>query len=101
MEVIECYATEPLFGASLGLVQLRVHAKADCKGEFCVIHNPSDHPLREAPLNWRADRVPPFFERICEHGVGHPDIDSVAFLGDRANGAAVHGCCSKGCCAKA
>lgn len=99
MEIIECYATDPTWGMSLGLRELRVHAKSDCVGEFCVIHNPSDHSLRDAPLNWRADRRPPFFERFCEHNVGHPDPDSVAYLGGKPNGAAVHGCCEAGCCA--
>lgn len=102
MESIECYATEKSFGTSLGIITLQVHDKANCTGEFCVIHNPSDHPLRDAPLNWRADRYPPFFERICECGVGHPDPDSITWLkvSGKGHGADIHGCCSKQCCAE-
>lgn len=72
------------------------HDPALCEGRGCAIHNhPSDHPLKDAPLYWRADRG--ILERICEHGVGHPDADSAAYL--RSIGRSwenVHGCC--GCC---
>ena len=78
-----------------------VHPMDNCAGEPCVIHNPTDHHMREWPLHWRNDRV--LFERICPHGVGHPDPDQFAFW-DRmaAKGYAmyeamgVHGC--DGCC---
>jgi len=54
--------------------------------------------MKEWPQNWRAEVG---MERICEHGVGHPDPDSVAYTrrtkGDDAAGAqSVHGC--DGCC---
>lgn len=56
---------------------LRTHKIADCSHqEACCIHRPSNHPLRHAPLNWRSDRG--LMERICEHGVGHPDVDDLA-----------------------
>lgn len=78
---------------------LHVHSPADCNGRGCAIHNhPSDHALKDAPLYWRADRG--ILERICEHGVGHPDADSAAYL--RSIGRKwenVHGCCESGCCA--
>lgn len=74
---------------------MQIHGVAVCAGTTCVVHNPSDHPLGDAPLKWRGDRY--LFERICEHGVGHPDPDSVAFLEERGvTHAAVHGC--DGCC---
>ena len=66
---------------------LRVHRKKDCVGPHCPIHNPSDHHMKDWPTHWRADRG--IMERVCEHGVGHPDPDD-AF----ADG--VHGC--DGCC---
>ena len=92
---------EPFFGMQLDPDKyvLNTHRKTDCLGPNCAIHNPSDHPLKDAPLNWRADRR--LMERICEHGVGHPDPDDLAFKrkmrGDEfASGEGVHGC--DGCC---
>ena len=75
------------------------HAKDQCAGEWCSIHNPN--PMWEfGRLFWRSDRG--IMERICEHGVGHPTKESWAFL-VRVGGAKfaeaemVHGC--DGCCA--
>jgi hypothetical protein len=81
--------------------RLRVHAAGDCVGPNCVIHNPSHHHMRDWPLHWRADRG--LMERICEHGVGHPDPDHLDFVRHTKGGAAaetesVHGC--DGCCAQ-
>lgn len=67
--------------------RLHVHEKKDCRGEHCVIHNPSNHVMRGFPTHWRDDRG--IMERICPHGIGHPDPDDLTT--DR-----VHGCC--GCC---
>lgn len=64
-----------------------VHSRNACRGEFCCIHNPSDHHMRGWTMNWRPDRR--IMERICEHGVGHPDPDDTS-------GDGVHGC--DGCC---
>ncbi len=57
-------------------VALRTHPEKYCAGQICCIHNPSDHPLRDAALNWRDDRH--LMERICSHGIGHPDPDDLA-----------------------
>lgn len=79
---------------------MQTHAAGKCSGEFCCIHNPSDHPLKEADLNWRADRN--LMERICSHGIGHPDPDDISHnkrvLGERYSALAheTHGC--DGCC---
>ena len=76
---------------------LRTHAPDECSGEHCVIHNPSDHPLKDAPMRWRSDKQ--VMERICEHGIGHADPDDVAHrkrIGVKHAG--VHGC--DGCCWK-
>lgn len=74
----------------------RVHSPEACVGRGCGIHDhPSDHPLSDAPMSWRADRN--ILERICEHGVGHPDADSADYL--RSINRAfenIHGC--DGCC---
>lgn len=76
-----------------------VHSKDRCTGP-CPIHNPSDHHMKDWPLHWRDDRG--IFERMCEHGVGHPDPDTIEFIrrirGEGpAETEAVHGC--DGCCA--
>lgn len=75
---------------------LNVHNPALCEGRGCAIHNhPSDHPLKDAALYWRTDRG--ILERICEHGVGHPDYDSARYLASVGkNYENIHGC--DGCC---
>jgi hypothetical protein len=78
-----------------------VHSVSACEGQFCVVHNPSSHHMRDWPLHWRADRR--FFERICPHGVGHPDPDQISYWQLKwgqayADVQAVHGC--EGCCSK-
>lgn len=91
-------ATDPYVGKVAGGVIVNTHGPAVCAGETCVLHNPSDHPLRDAPMVFRMDKAA-LVERTCEHGIGHPDPDSVAHLerttGD--DGWGVHGC--DGCCA--
>lgn len=81
------------FTTGTGQRLTNVHDKSECKGN-CPIHNPSDHHMKEWPLHWRDDRG--FFERICEHGVGHPDPDDVVYHLSRSNDISVHGC--DGCC---
>lgn len=83
---------------------IRVHTKEECRApEACVIHNPSNHSMRDFPTHWRGDRY--LMERICSHGVGHPDPDDIAFKRASAKTTAdhmnlkyegVHGC--DGCC---
>ena len=69
-----------------------VHSERVCSGKVCVIHNPSGHKMHEWPLYYRADRG--MMERICKHGVGHPDPDCPVARDDMS-----HGCC--GCCSGA
>lgn len=62
---------------------LHVHEKGDCVGEHCCIHNPSDHPLNTAPLDWWGESK--CMVRVCKHGFRHPDPDDMTFhlmLGD-------------------
>lgn len=94
------HAASQVFGIQLanGAI-LTTHGPTQCANEHCSIHNPSDHPLNTAPMNWRADRA--LMERLCEHGIGHPDPDDIAYKrttrGDRfADAEAIHGC--DGCC---
>lgn len=70
----------------------RTHLPFICKGEPCVIHNPSNHHMRKWPLNYRLDIG--ISERICPHGVGHPDPD--CSRSGEHGGKRGHGC--DGCC---
>jgi hypothetical protein len=65
---------------------VRAHGVALCERP-CAIHWPSQHHMRTWPQHWRGDRG--IIERVCDHGVGHPDPD------DRDRNK-VHGC--DGCC---
>lgn len=72
-----------------------VHSPKACAGRECVIHAPTDHHMRAWELNWRDDRG--IFERICPHGIGHPDPDQFAYWREKGwKHAGVHGC--DGCC---
>lgn len=64
-----------------------VHGRDKCIGRSCPIHNPSDHGMILFKTHFREDRG--FMERICSHGVGHPDPDDP--FADP-----IHGC--DGCC---
>lgn len=82
--------------------KLYVHNKNACKGFHCPIHNSSNHKMKDWPTNYREDRG--LMERICEHGVGHPDPDDLNFK-ERTRGKkyaeleSIHGC--DGCCSGA
>jgi len=90
------HATDPIHGSSLGEVTIYTHRKDDCIGDHCPIHRPSNHVLSDAPMNFRADKYG-LIERLCEHGVGHPDPDSTKYMESEGfDGLGVHGCC--GCC---
>lgn len=71
---------------------VRVHSAWDCAPESCPIHRPSRHHMVMWPQHYRDDRK--IMERICEHGVGHPDPDDVRIRKGVDEG--VHSCC--GCC---
>lgn len=63
----------------------------------CVIHHRTGHHMAHWQLHWRGDRG--IFERICPHGIGHPDPDQYPYW--RATDQmwqTVHGC--DGCCRK-
>lgn len=75
---------------------VKVHSQEACKGSHCPIHNPSDHHMVDWPMNIRLDKDG-LIERLCPHGIGHPDPDSLAFferIGVTHMG--IHGC--DGCC---
>ena len=76
--------------------KLHTHGPDVCTGRGCAIHNhPSHHRLARAPLYWREDGGK--LERVCEHGVGHDDYDSVQYLlSVDPSFISGHGC--DGCC---
>lgn len=73
------HASSGPWGAQLDGPQelVNVHSYTQCEGRHCCLHNPSDHPLRDAPRNWRGELG--IMERLCEHGIGHPDPDDLAY----------------------
>ncbi len=73
-----------------GASYIWAHPESKCDGGPCPVHNRSDHHMRGFRQNWRDDRG--VMERICPHGVGHPDPDCREHAKDM-----VHGC--EGCCA--
>jgi hypothetical protein len=75
-------------------VTIKAHSPSVCAAQYCTVHNRSNHSMRSFPQHWRADRA--IMERICTHGVGHPDPDEYKLLHSKYEG--VHGC--DGCCFK-
>jgi len=71
---------------------LCTHTIEYCKGEHCPIHTPSNHHMVDWPTNWRDDNG--VMERMCPHGIGHPDPDDYYVKQDKYIG--THGC--DGCC---
>lgn len=72
--------------------ELRTHAEGTCLGDVCCIHKRTEHSMRDFPQHWRSDRG--IMERICHHGVGHPDPDDYSIVTQQDDG--THGC--DGCC---
>lgn len=75
-------------------ITLRTHPNKVCEGRNCCIHNPSNHHMVNWERNWRSTRR--MMERICPHGVGHPDPDDAEFRASIGDTDTVHGC--DGCC---
>ena len=72
---------------------IHCHEETVCRGDFCTLHNRSNHPMRSWVQHWRGDRG--IMERICpDHGVGHPDPDDFNIRTGFKD--ASHGCCM--CC---
>lgn len=81
-----------------GSIFEHVHSREVCAGHACCLHAPSDHRMRDWQLHWRNDRG--LMERLCPHGIGHPDPDDLAHgesvMPGSAAGRGIHGC--DGCC---
>jgi hypothetical protein len=56
-------------------VIVNVHKSYQCRNDHCTIHNQSEHHMVGFPQKWRQDRH--FMERVCPHGIGHPDPDEI------------------------
>jgi hypothetical protein len=71
------------------------HGPSVCAGRACPFHNPSNHRMRDWPINLRETGLT---ERLCPHGIGHPDPDSRRWLVDLTGDThwGTHGC--DGCC---
>lgn len=72
------------------------HNKEICNPP-CALHYPSSHHMITWKLVYRDDLS--LLERICPHGVGHPDPDSIQFLKTKNPADSTietHGC--DGCC---
>ena len=80
---------------------MQVHSVKFCVPP-CPVHGPtSEHPLRDSPLVWRGARR--MWERMCPHGIGHPDPDDLAYKRRHMDPEVytrhayeIHGC--DGCC---
>lgn len=77
---------------------LMAHDASLCEGGPCCIHNPTEHHMVDWPQNWRDDAGK--MERLCPHGIGHPDPDDTTFrMSDSTvdkKWIKIHGC--DGCC---
>lgn len=84
-----------------GTIFENVHPRETCEGRNCCLHNQSNHIMREWPLHWRNDAR--LMERLCPHGVGHPDPDDLAYGEMMRPGSSlarsIHGC--DRCCLEA
>ena len=75
-------------------VLLRAHPPTACAGRHCWVHNAMPSIMVNWPVRWRADKSTA--ERVCQHGIGHPDIDDVAYNQSLGRDVSIHGC--DGCC---
>jgi hypothetical protein len=75
------------------------HGPAVCAGNHCTLHNPSNHHMIHWPTWWRKNIN--LMNRMCEHGILHPDPDDLAHK-HRSRGAAWASRCARhncdGCC---
>jgi hypothetical protein len=70
------------------------HDPTLCAGQGCSRHHPSNHHMRTWPKVWRAFYG--YSDRMCSHGVGHPDPDDVVHLQALGEVRTEHAC--DGCC---
>jgi len=61
-----------------GVSLTNVHPESACTGRPCVLHNPTDHTMRDWPIRWATDTA--LFERECSHGEWLVDPDQLDYL---------------------
>lgn len=88
---VDIMATDNTWTLVGGQVLVGVHQSDKCFKQYCTIHNFSDHHMVDWPQNWRPGWIGGYMERICPHGIAHPDPDEI-----NIEGIATHGC--DGCC---
>jgi len=73
-------------------IWINCHHPTQCEYEICSLHNRTPHHMRDWRQNWRSDMH--LMERICPHGIGHPDPDDHTLMSQPYK--EKHGC--DGCC---
>ena len=73
-------------------ISINSHDLEVCAGSVCAFHNRTDHHMRKFRQFYRLDRNA--MERICGHGVGHPDPDDIDIVNGKSDG--IHDC--DACC---
>lgn len=89
MQPLQATETVPLEHSEIVLPNH--HQREDCYySDRCTLHNRSNHYMRKFPQVWNPNNG--IIERVCEHGIGHPDPDELP-------GAEIHFC--DACCVEA
>lgn len=74
-----------------GQVLIGVHSSKECATPYCAIHCFSDHHMVDWLQNWHPSKR--MIERVCEHGIGHPDPDDLSFNDKNLKLHMCDGCC--------
>lgn len=78
--------------------EICTHHSDKCAGQYCSIHNPSNHKLKTSPTVWNDETK--ILERTCTHNIQHPDYDDVTYnvsiAGKEEGSYSKHDC--DGCC---
>lgn len=84
----------PVFYTGSNQRMVGIHNASICFGRPCVIHNPSDHHMRDWVTHWNSETQ--MMERICPHGQAHPDPDDLEYHKSMDHAIPDHIC--DGCC---
>jgi len=76
IEVDPPSGTATVWNDDVPYVLFGVHNPGTCAGEFCVLHNPSNHEYRDSPLLWDHGK---FWRGIAGFPGAVEDPDSLAF----------------------
>lgn len=91
------HGTGETYTTDSGQLMLDVHANSpECQEHGCPIHNPSDRAVAIGTTHYNTERQR--MDRVCEHGLAHPDPDSQDWrerhFGDRDDEHDCDGCCA-------